>query len=129
RYFRAPNFRITGKRDMIGEAQLQWLIDALKNSRAPFKFVVFGGQVVNDFRYFENYATFAEERERLFTLLEQERIEGVIFLSGDRHHTILSKMDRPASYPLYDLTSSALTAGTHTPRDDENNLRVKGTEV
>lgn len=129
RYFRSPQFRKTGQRQMLGEKQMQWLIDALVNSRAPFKFVVMGGQAVSDYAYYENYATFPEERARLLSLIEQENIPGVIFLTGDRHHTILSKMERPASYPLYDLTCSSLTAGAHPPREDENTYRVKGTEV
>lgn len=129
RYFRSPNFRKTGERQMLGEAQIQWLIDALRNSRAPFKFVVMGGQAINDYAYFENYATFPEERAKLFSLLAAEDIPGVIFLTGDRHHTILSKMERPADYPLYDLTCSSLTASAHGPREQENSYRVEGTAV
>ncbi|MEM6297841.1 MAG: alkaline phosphatase D family protein [Bacteroidota bacterium] len=129
RYHRAPNYRKTGKREMLGEAQIQWLIDALKSSRAPFKFVVTGGQVVNDFAYFENYAIFAEERTKLLKAIEDEGIEGVIFLTGDRHHTVLSMMDRPTSYPLYDFTCSSLTAGSHSPKDGENSHKVEGTVV
>ncbi len=129
RYFRSPNRRRTGERVMLGDAQIEWLLDALRNSRAPFKFVVMGGQTVNDFAFFENYAIYPEERARLLKGIEAEEIEGVIFLSGDRHHTILSKLDRPRKYPLYDLTSSALTAGSHTPDEDENSYRVPGTLV
>ncbi len=129
RYHRSPNNRKTGKREMLGQAQMQWLIDALKNSRAPFKFIVTGGQVVNDFAYFENYAIFAEERTELLKIIESEGIEGVIFLTGDRHHTVLSVMDRPVSYPLYDLTCSSLTAGSHSPKKSENNHKVEGTVV
>ena len=48
-------------------------------------------------------------------------------MSGDRHHAELSKLERPGTYPLYDLTTSPLTAGTHNPGKEANTLRVEGT--
>jgi alkaline phosphatase D len=117
-----------GKRDYFGEEQLQWLIEALTYSRATFKFVVVGGQVVNPSQIWENYATYTEERQRLFDEIERQNIKGVFFLTGDRHHSILSMLKRPNNYPLYDLTSSSITAGSHAPADDENPFQVEGTE-
>ncbi len=35
----------------------------------------------------------------------------MVFLSGDRHHAELQRLDRPGTYPIYDFTSSPLTAG------------------
>ncbi len=130
RWWRAPNDRITGERDYLGEGQIRWLIDALTTSRAPFKFVVVGGQVLNPVARFENYSTYPAERARLLDLLHAEDVPGVIFLTGDRHHTELSMLERWGTYPLYDLTVSPLTAGPN-PRavDEPNHLRVEGTFV
>ena len=54
-----------------------------------------------------------------------EKIEGVVFMSGDRHHTEISRMERPNAYPLIDITCSPLTSGTHNPRDEGNTFQVK----
>ena len=130
RWFRAPDKRTTGDRPYLGEAQLQWLIDALATSRATFKIVAFGGQVLNPATVWENYATYAAERQRLLDLLAQEQVKGVVFLSGDRHHTELTRMERPGTYPLYDLTVSPLSAGVSAPSAEEQNTgRVEGTLV
>lgn len=127
RWFRAPNNSTDSTRDFFGEAQIQWLIDALTYSRAQFKIVASGGQVLNDARYFENYAVYPVERRKLIEKITSAKIPGVLFLSGDRHHAELTKLERPGTYPLYDLTTSPLTAGTHNPGKEPNTLRVDGT--
>jgi len=130
RYFRSPNLRKTGKREMFTEAQTEWLLDALKNSYASFKFVVAGGQFLNPEAYFENFAIYAEERQKLISSIRDEKIAGVFFLSGDRHHTELTKLQENSKvYPLYDLTCSALTAGTHADEHHKNTLIVPETIV
>lgn len=126
RYFRTSNRNPTGKREMLGKEQIDWLINALASSRAPFKFIAIGGQVLSSEAMHENYATFPEEKEYLLRSIREARIEGVIFLDGDRHHTGLSKMkESKYVYPLYDLTCSSLTAGAYDDREELNvyNLR------
>jgi len=126
RYYRTSNKNFTGKREMLGKDQIDWLINALASSLATFKFVAIGGQVISSEAQHENYATFPEEREYLLNKIREARIEGVIFLDGDRHHTGLSKMQESKSvYPLYDLTCSPLTSGAYDDREELNvyNLR------
>ncbi len=94
RWWRTPNDRTTGSRDYFGQKQMQWLIDAMKFSNAPFKFVVVGGQVGNPAKIFENYTNYEEERNQFFDLITKEKIPGVIFISGDRHWTALCKTER-----------------------------------
>jgi alkaline phosphatase D len=77
----------------------------------------------------ENLAGFPEEKEYLLNEIQKRKIKGVIFLSGDRHHTELTKLERAGSYPLYDFTCSPLTSGTHNARDEGNTLQVPGTLV
>lgn len=130
RWWRAANGRVTGERDYLGEEQIEWLVDALAGSGAPFKFVVVGGQVLNPYARFENYSTYPAEREHLLTRLRQEGVPGVMFLTGDRHFTELTRLERPGTYPLYDLTVSPLTAGVYADAGEEPNpLRVEGTFV
>lgn len=131
RYFRTPNNLDTEDRVMWGEQQLQWLIDALSTSRAPFKFIVTGGQVLNPVTasWTENFAKYPEEQAKLFDAIRKNDIKGVFFLTGDRHMVELSKMDRDGTYPLYDLTISPFTAGPDKGRslEEENIYRVEGT--
>ncbi|MCU0339366.1 MAG: alkaline phosphatase family protein [Spirosomaceae bacterium] len=130
RWFRAPNDHNTDK-TYYGKAQIQWLIDALIGSNATFKFIVTGGQIVNAASMFENYAVFGEERDYLIRRITEEKISGVIFLTGDRHHTTLHRLDRFGTYPLYDFTVSPLTSGPGKPNDREKQATtfVEGTTV
>lgn len=123
RYHRSPNRQKTPNKAYLGNKQLDWLIAALTASNAPFKFVCVGGQVINSASVQENYATYPAERELLLQRIHKERIQGVVFFSGDRHHTEISKMDRAAAYPLYDITCSSITSGSHKPNDELNDYR------
>ncbi|MEX0967108.1 MAG: alkaline phosphatase D family protein [Bacteroidia bacterium] len=128
RYFRSPNRRTTGQRTILGNAQIEWLIDALKTSRAPFKMVVMGGQFLNTAAVHETYSTFPEERQKLLELIVEEKIPNVVFLTGDRHHTELSKLDT-AGITIYDFTVSPLTSGPNTNVTEVNRHREEGTLV
>jgi len=130
RYFRSPNNRETTKPTILGKQQLEWLIDALTFSRAPFKLICIGGQVLNTYQGYENYANLApEERAYLLSRIEEEGITGVIFLTGDRHHTELSHYVNANGHSVYDLTVSPLSSGAGRPRKETNELRVAGTMV
>ncbi len=131
RWYKTPNenfTKATGDRVMMGEAQLTWLIDALISSYAPFKFVVIGSQVLNPVENEESYSYYKQEKEKLVSAITEAKIPGVIFLDGDRHFTSLTKMERPGTYPLYDVTISPLTAGTYNPKET-NPLLVPNTVV
>ncbi len=131
RYNRTPNARKTQTRTILGEAQFQWLIDALVTSKATFKLIAIGGQVLNSVAEYETYENVApEEKARLIQTITDEGIKGVIFLDGDRHHTELSKLDRTGTYPLYDLTGSPLTSGVSVnAAKEENAHRIHGTII
>ncbi|SDM21255.1 alkaline phosphatase D family protein [Siphonobacter aquaeclarae] len=111
RWWRAPNELDAPGKDYLGQKQLDWLIDALKFSQATFKFVVCGGQVINPAAQWENYAVYGEERAQLLERITAQKIPGVVFLSGDRHHTAVHKLERFNAYPLYDFTISPFTSG------------------
>ncbi len=136
RFHRSPNEAPPGEQTMLGPVQLQWLLDALTTSQAPFKLVAIGGQVLNPVPAYETYASVAPvERQYLLDQIAARGIDGVVFLTGDRHHTELIRIDRAGTYPLYDFTSSPLTAGpsTYAAREDSpeynNPARVPGTLV
>ena len=129
RSYRTPEFRTKTNRKLLGDEQLEWLIDALTASHATFKVIAIGGQVLNPIKAFETYSTYPEEKEKLLNLIKDEGIKGVIFLSGDRHFSELSKLDREGTYPLYDFTISPFTAGPNNYPPEENYLRVENTFV
>ena len=125
RFFRSPNDRITGDHTMLGTTQFNWLIDALSSSTASFKIIVIGGQVLNSIADTENYGHYPEEKAKLLKELLDNKIKGVMFLTGDRHYAELAKMDRENTYPLYDWTVSPFTSGVAKERE-ANPLKVEG---
>lgn len=132
RFYRSPNDAIEKEKDYLGAAQLQWLKDALTNSKATFKFVVNGNQVLNVHSKHESYsAYYPGEYQKFMSWLIESKISGVVFLSGDRHHTELLRVKPEGFYPLYEFTSSPLTSGVHTDLGEEvvNPLRVPNTLV
>lgn len=128
RTHRIPGDLKTAAPAMLGEAQIDWLIRALKYSDATFKLVAVGNQVLNSAAIYETYATIPVERERLLKRIEDEGIRGVVFLTGDRHFTELSALKLKDGRILHDLTCSPLTSSVHKPKE-ENSNRVEGTVV
>jgi alkaline phosphatase D len=103
-------------------------MESLSNSKAPFKIVAGGNQMLNPLNTHESFAAYAREQQRFLQWLQTQKVPGVIFLSGDIHQTELIKITPKDFYPLYDFTSSSLTAGLNT-RNVDNPARVPGTLV
>ena len=129
RTYRVNHYNKTNEPQVLGQAQIDWLIQALRKSRAPYKFVVIGGQVLSNAAVYENVAQFPTERQQILDRLEAEDIRGVVFLSGDRHTTELSELTLDNGRKVYDLTVSPLTSGPGHAADEPNTLRVEGTYV
>jgi alkaline phosphatase D len=125
RYFKTPQDRDDIEKKLLGDQQIEWIADAISSSKASFKFLVCGVQVINAAAVYENYATCPEERQRLITRIRESNARGVFFLTGDRHHTSLSALqENDKVYPLYDLTSSSLTSGVYAPQPEEKNTNL-----
>ncbi len=131
RYHRSPNRMPAGSGQvMFGEAQMRWLLESLASSGATFKIIAGGNQMLNPVMAFEAFGKFPAEQKRLLDFIRDAKITGVVFLSGDRHHTELIRRAEPGLYPLYDFTSSPLTSGGNRLEDEANNpARVPGTWV
>lgn len=121
RFYRTSARRKGIKSTILGEKQIDWLIDALLYSNAAFKFVVVGSQFLSSSASKENFNNYSD-REVILKQLADERIPGVIFISGDRHFTEVSKMERQGSYPLYDFTISPLGSKPFKNADKEVNF-------
>src|SRR5689334_12879629 len=63
--------------------------------------------------------------------LISEKINGVIFLTGDRHHSEIIRYDRRDGYALIDITFSPLTLGVAKvyAKEKDNAVCVFGTLV
>jgi alkaline phosphatase D len=116
---------------MWGQQQMDWLKNALKGSNAAFKFIVTGSQTLNASSPADCLQSYPIEFEELMNFLITEKINGVLFLTGDRHHSEVIKYNRQNGYPLYDITSSPLTSGVYKPvgKERENPDRMAGTLV
>lgn len=129
RYHRTPNaYKDRTGCTVLGPTQLQWLKDALINSRGVFKFIAVGGQVLNPLPAHENYINVcASERDSILAFVQKNKIRGVVFLSGDRHHSEISRMEREGAYPLHDITISPLSSRANAKFEEEKNaMRVEG---
>ena len=121
RWYRSPQ---DDEGQVLGNVQLKWLIDALRYSTASFKFICIGGQVLSDLKKYENYAVFENERITLLKAIQEYKIEGVVFLTGDRHHSEISRLELGDGQILYDITASPLTSGSYDHSDETNTNRV-----
>ena len=115
----------------FGKTQLDWLKNALLFSKASFKVIATGGQILNPFSDFECMRFYSAEYNELMKFLAANKIKGVLFFTGDRHHSEVIKQERPGLYPLYDVTNSPYTSGVGKVRGDElnNPARIAGTLV
>jgi alkaline phosphatase D len=106
---------------MYGQQQMDWLKNALAGSGATFKIIATGSQVLNPASPFDCFRKFPVEYYELMNFIKNEKISGVLFLTGDRHHSEVIKVEGLVPYPLYDITASPLTAGTHVFGASEKN--------
>jgi alkaline phosphatase D len=128
RFHRTSKDSIAGNSPTIlGETQLNWLLQALKQSQAPFKLIAVGGQFLNSEAVFENFANYPKERDLIIREIERLDIRGVVFLTGDRHCGELSMLKLNNGNVIYDLTVSPLTSKAYDMSKEPNKHRVEGT--
>jgi alkaline phosphatase D len=130
RYFRSPLKIMPGVKGnylpidtpdttMLGEEQWEWLERELRRP-AEVRILASSIQVLPNDHTWEKWGTMPAERSRLLELLAETRANGVIILSGDRHHGELSATTEwPGNYTLYEITSSSLNR--KRPRTPEPN--------
>jgi alkaline phosphatase D len=72
---------------------------------------------------------YPEEHKDFMNFIDENKIPGLIFISGDRHYSELMKLDRENNYPLYEFTCSPLTSFMDASYDKNNPIRVKNTAI
>ena len=118
------------KRAMFGAQQMRWLKNALLTSTARFKLIAGGSQFLHKSARGDTWVDYPDERDDFLRFLAESKVNGVLFLSGDVHRTELTKIERPGTYALHDLTCSPLTSGVYM--DEKLKVRenlVPGTVV
>ena len=100
---------------MLGPVQKKWLLAELKASKATFKVIASGTLWTEtaDKGGKDSWWGVKEEREEILSLIDKEKIGGVILISADRHRTDVYQIKRPNGYTLYEFETSKLT-NNHT---------------
>jgi alkaline phosphatase D len=85
RYYRSPNKAKDGpEKTMLGAKQLEWLKRELSASKARIKLLATGSEW-ETFSSEDSWASFRMERDAFLEWMKEQKLEGVILLSGDRH--------------------------------------------
>ena len=100
-----------GRPSMLGPVQRKWLLKMLEGSKG--KLIVLCSPVPwvfeakGDSR--DTWNGFKEERNEIFDFLADNKMDGVLLMSADRHRSDLWKIERENGYTLYECNSSRLT--------------------
>lgn len=117
---------------MYGAQQMEWLKNALLQSKTNatinFRIIATGSQVLNKVSLFDCFYHFTKEYKELMQFIADNKINGVLFVTGDRHHSEIIKVERSGAYPLYDITCSPLTSTIYKfdGPEKENPYRILG---
>lgn len=116
RYYRDPNkLPQSPQKTFLGAAQLAWLKNELKASKAPFKVLLSGSGWSNGKGPAgDAWSAYLDERNALFDYIKDNAIAGVILASGDTHVAELNCIpwSEKGGYDFYDLTTSPLAQRT-----------------
>ena len=112
RYYRDPNeLPDDDKKRKLGDAQFEWLLNGLKNSKAKFK-IIASGSVLHHSKV-DGWRIFTFSRHRLFDAIKKHKISGVMYIGGDMHQSLVwqhHESDR-VGYPMIEIMSSGITNG------------------
>lgn len=111
RYYRVPKLLKNGRnKTMLGARQLQWLKEGLSRSKAKVKIIVSGVEI-NGAGGKDSWAYYRHERKELLDFIITQKIEGVLFLSGDSHYTAAFQMKEG----FLEITSGPLGSSPSVP--------------
>lgn len=113
-------FRTGQKGSFLGEGQMKWLEEQLLDCKGPF-IILSCGTMWSDFvsKGKDSWGVNDPEgREQLFSLIEKNKIGGVILISGDRHGARGFRIPRPSGFSFYEFESGSLGGRTGPPVTD-----------
>lgn len=103
RYFRE-------KGSYLGDEQMDWLEQQLLDCKGPF-IILSNGTMWSDYvsNGKDSWGVFDPEgREKIFRLIEKNRIGGVLLISGDRHGARGFTIPRTSSFKFYEFEGGSL---------------------
>ena len=100
-----------------GRHQLEWLKQSLLAAKElkhfKFLFIATGNQMLQTQPLGEQYELYRREREELMNFIEENAITGVVFLTGDVHHSAMYRRQLGDRGPwIYEITSSPFSSGS-----------------
>ncbi len=117
RYFRTKE----GKHCFLGSEQMEWLKKTLLACRGQFIILTCGtmwSDVVSKGK--DSWGKFdPEAREEIFRFIEDNKIPGVLLLSGDRHGSRVFRIPRPSGHQYYEFEPACLGGRTGPPATDK----------
>lgn len=110
RYFREKE----GKYCFLGKEQMEWLKKTLKACKGPF-IIMSCGTMWSDFvsNGKDSWGKYDPDgREEIFSLIEEQKIGGVLLVSGDRHGARGFRIPRPSGFEFYEFEPASLGGRT-----------------
>ena len=105
RYFRSGE-----KGSFLGQEQMRWLEAQLLDCKGPF-IILSCGTMWSDYvsNGKDSWGKWDPDgRERIFQLIEDHRIGGVLLISGDRHGARGFRIPRPSGFNFYEFEAGSL---------------------
>ncbi len=118
----------SGRADMLGKQQWQWLEKEIRGSEAAVNLFVSSVSVMSpQFPFAEEWNDFKWSRKKLFKLMSKHDLPGVLFLTGDRHFS--SHLEgKVKGKTFHEFMSSGLTHYMHRKRVSRVFRHVYGDE-
>jgi len=105
------------KGDFLGAEQMAWLKEQLLAAKGPFIILSCGtmwSDYVSDGK--DSWGVFDPQgREEIFRLIEENRLGGVLLISGDRHGARGFTIPRPSGFQLYEFEGASLGGRSGPP--------------
>lgn len=101
-------YRPNANGTLLGDAQWRWLKPLLDAEAFDFCIIASSIQLLAAEHAFEKWANFPNERQRLIDWINASCPGKAIVISGDRHHSELSRLELESGAQLIDATSSGL---------------------
>ncbi len=118
RYYRSHDEQ-EEERTALGPEQKRWLKETLNNSTGTFRVIATSVPISIGTKgdppdyHIDTWDGFKEEREEIWSFIEESKLDGVFFIAADRHRSDAWFNERSTGYGFYEFMSSRLT-NVHT---------------
>lgn len=115
------------KDNILGDRQMQWLKKGLQQSTAQYKFVISPTQILSPPNVNEGWDDYEKQRKDFLQFIENTRISGLFFISGDLHYAEWNSLTLGNGYKLNEFCTSPMTSFSNPTYPKEHPLRDEGT--